>query len=283
MDKVFRLWQPVAFTDAWKKCDTSILDDIAPSWLSRRKELQESSKQYQEFLERLKREHAIETGVIEKIYDLKKGITETLIKEGFVKSFLSHGDSNISKDDLMNHLGDHLEAVDFVFDMVKENRPLSIGFIKELHQLTTRHQLSAEGRDQFGNRFKIPLIKGEFKERENNPTAPDGTKILYCPPIHVDSEMDNLVKIYSDLLKAKINPLIIATWFHHAFVTIHPFQDGNGRVARLLVSLIFIKFGFFPFTVLREEAKVKYINALEKADLGAVSYTHLTLPTILLV
>ncbi len=78
--------------------------------------------------------------------------------------------------------------------------------------------------------------------------------------------MDNLISIYNDAEKKKIHPLICATWFHHAFTTIHPFQDGNGRIARLLASLILIKHGLFPFTVLREEAKVKYINALEKAD-----------------
>ncbi|MEM6318213.1 MAG: Fic family protein [Bacteroidota bacterium] len=219
-------------------------------------------------MERLKREHAIETGIIERIYDLKKGVTETLIKEGFVKSYLSYGDTNVSKDELMNHLGDHLDAVDFVFDIVKQNRRLSVSFIKELHQLTTRHQQSAEGRDQFGNRLKILLLKGVFKERENNPTTLDGTKILYCPPVHVDAEMYRLVSIYEELTEEEVNPLTIATWFHHAFVSIHPFQDGNGRVARLLTSLIFIKYGFFPFTVLREDAKVKYINALEKADSG---------------
>lgn len=49
---------------------------------------------------------------------------------------------------------------------------------------------------------------------------------------------------------------------------IHPFQDGNGRVARLLASLILIKSNYFPFTVLREEARVKYIDALEEADNG---------------
>lgn len=78
--------------------------------------------------------------------------------------------------------------------------------------------------------------------------------------------MDNLISIYEDLLQRNIHPLIIAAWFHHAFSIIHPFQDGNGRLARLLASLIFIKFGFFPLTVLREDAKELYIKSLESAD-----------------
>jgi hypothetical protein len=80
--------------------------------------------------------------------------------------------------------------------------------------------------------------------------------------------MDNLVQIYNELVIKGMHPVIIAAWFHHAFTTIHPFQDGNGRVARLLTSVTLIKSGFFPFTVLREEAKVKYIEALELADTG---------------
>ena len=119
---------------------------------------------------------------------------------------------------------------------------------------------------KFGNRTNIDLRKGDFKIFENNPTREDGTKVLYCPPGHVQSEMDNLVAIYNDAENKDIHPLICAAWFHHAFTTIHPFQDGNGRVARLLASLILIKHGLFPFTVLREEAKAKYIDALEKAD-----------------
>lgn len=266
--KVNRIWKHIEFEDFWLDLDTSILDDIKESWFERREVLQNNSVEYEEFLTRLKREHAIETGIVERMYDLRKGITETLIKEGFVKSYLSYGDTNIPEDDLMAHLNDHLEAVDFIFDVVKNNRPLTTGFINELHHLVTRNQNYAEGRNQFGNRTKIPLIKGKYKERENNPTREDGTKILYCPPDQVASEMDNLVKIYNELEFNNVHPLIIAAWFHHAFTTIHPYQDGNGRVARLVTSLIFIKNGYFPFTVLREEAKAKYINALEEADRG---------------
>jgi len=244
------------------------LDDLAPSWLQRRKKLAGQSTEYEAFVERLKREHAIETGIIERLYDLDKGVTETLIKEGFIASFLSHGDSDIPIPKLLGHLKDQLEAVDFVFDIVKEDRPFSTSFIKALHQLVTRHQEHAEGRDQFGNRLKIPLLKGTYKVRENNPISAAGIKILYCPPEQVAVEMDNLARILDQLIQSKQPPLIIATWLHYAFVSIHPFQDGNGRIARLLTSLIFIKYGFFPFTVVREEAKVKYIAALEKADNG---------------
>jgi fido (protein-threonine AMPylation protein) len=266
--ETYSLWKHIELSSSWLECDTSTIDELSPSWYERREILQNNSKEYQEFMAELKREHAIETGIVERMYDLEKGITETFIKKGFVESYISHNDTNVPVPKLLAHLSDHLDAVDFVFDVVKENRDLTIGFIKELHALVTRNQEYAEGRDQFGNKTKIDLIKGDFKKLENNPTRKDGIKVLYCPPEHVEAEMDNLVAIYNKAEKDKVHPLLCATWFHHAFTTIHPFQDGNGRVARLLASLILIKHGLFPFTVLREEAKVKYIDALEKADLG---------------
>lgn len=267
--KEFRFWKFIEFNDLWHNSDTSKLDDISPSWFSRREKLKDNSTEYSDFLGKLKREHAIETGVIERLYDLKKGITETFIKKGFVESYLSHGDTNVPTQQLMNHLKDHLEAVDFVFDVVKDNRFLSVSFIKELHQLVTRHQDHAEGRDYLGNKIKIPLLKGEFKQNENNPTNREGVVIRYCPPEHVAAEMDRLIDIHNELVAQNEHPIIISAWVHHAFTTIHPFQDGNGRVGRLLASLILIKANLFPFTVLREEAREKYIDALEEADKGA--------------
>jgi fido (protein-threonine AMPylation protein) len=267
-EKLHRLWKHVDLSQSWLKCDTSLIDDIAPSWYERREVLQNNSQEYREFIDQLKREHAIETGIVEKMYDLEKGITETFIKKGFVESFISHNDTNVPVPKLLAHLSDHLKAVDFVFDVVKENRDITNGFIKELHALVTRNQEYAEGRDQFGSRTKIRLLKGKFKERENNPTRDDGTIIIYCPVEHVASEMDKLVSLFNSAEQNNVHPIIITSWFHHAFSAIHPFQDGNGRVARLLSSLILIKHGLFPFTVLREEAKVKYIDALEKADNG---------------
>lgn len=264
---IHRLWDYISFSDNWKNCDTSLLDNIAPSWFARREVLKDNSKEYEEFINRLKRRHAIETGIVERMYDIDKGVTETLINEGFISSLVSHGDTNVPKQTLFNHLQDHLDAVDFIFDIVKENRPLTKGFICELHQLTTRHQEFVEAYDPSGKKVYTPLLKGKFKQMENNPER-DAVKYFYCPPEHVEAEMDRLIEIYNNLCEQNINPLIIATWVHHAFTTIHPFQDGNGRVVRLIASLILVKSNFFPITVLREEAKVKYIQALEDADKG---------------
>ncbi|MBK6828309.1 MAG: Fic family protein [Chitinophagaceae bacterium] len=266
-DEVIQVWKHIEFSDSWEQCSTAKLDTILPSWIRRREILREDSEEYKNFVDRLKRQHAIETGIVERLYDLKEGITETFVREGFVEAYLQHGDSNIPPKQLMNYLQDNFAAIDFVFDVVKNNRDISIGFIKELHQLITSHQDTAEGRDQFGNKLQIELLKGDFKTRDNNPTRSDGTKFIYCPPIQVDSEMNNLIQIYNDLLKKEINPIIIATWFHHAFTQIHPFQDGNGRIARLMASLILIKHNLFPLTIKRND-KPRYIDALEWSDLG---------------
>lgn len=214
---------------------------------------------------RLKRQHAIETGIVEKLYDLSEGITQTLIKEGFVESYISHDDTNIPPKKLMQYLHDHFEAMDFIFDLVKSNRPLTVSFIKELHHLVTQHQDYTEAINTLGELVQVKLLKGQFKTQENNPKRSDGQIFIYCPPIHVESEMDKLIEVYNEQSRKELNPIILSAWVHHAFTQIHPFQDGNGRIARLLASLILIKDGLLPFTVKRED-KPAYIKSLELAD-----------------
>lgn len=165
----------------------------------------------------------------------------------------------------MFFLNDHFEAIDFIFDLVKTNRKITKSFILELHQLITSHQDTTEAIDSLGNIVQVLLLKGQFKKHDNNPKREDGTIFLYCSPIQVESEIDTLLSIYQKLQDNQIHPVIIAAWFHHSFVQIHPFQDGNGRMARLLASLILIKADLFPFTVNRDEKK-RYIQSLEAAD-----------------
>lgn len=108
-------WTGIEFDDKWLACDTSKFGDLAPAWYKRRQQIGQDEEVYNRFISQLKREHAIETGIIERLYDLKEGITETFIKEGFIEAYLHHDDTDISPSLLMNYLNDHIEAIDFIF------------------------------------------------------------------------------------------------------------------------------------------------------------------------
>ena len=141
---------------------TRVLIDCGLDY-EKRKEFEEGQESYDEFLTKLKRQHAIETGVVEKLYDLTEGITQTLIKNGFVESYIGHNDTNIPPKKLMQYLHDHFEAMDFIFDLVKSNRNLSKSFIKELHQLITQNQDYTEAIDSLGQRINVKLLKDGIK------------------------------------------------------------------------------------------------------------------------
>ncbi|MGH3609855.1 MAG: Fic family protein, partial [Pseudonocardiaceae bacterium] len=63
------------------------------------------------------------------------------------------------------------------------------------------------------------------------------------------------------------SPAVLAAWVHHRFTQIHPFRDGNGRVARLLATLVFIRAEWLPLVVRRDD-RVRYLDALQEADNG---------------
>ena len=213
------IWKPISMANMqdWLNSDTSKFDDIWPSWSRKRKELKEGDGSYKEFLDRLKRQHAIETGVVEKLYDLSEGITRTFIKEGFVGSYIGHGDTNIPPHQLMAHLKDHLEAMDFVFDTVTNKRPLNVHFIKSLHQLITKHQEYTYAVDGRGRTVQTKLLRGEYKKHPNNPEREDGTTYNYCPPAQVEPEMERLIQLYNELAKKDAGPIVESAWVHHAF------------------------------------------------------------------
>ena len=116
-----------------------------------------------------------------------------------------------------------------------------------------------------GRRTSAPLVRGRFKSLPNNPLRPDGAIHEYCPPEQVDSEMDRLIELHHQ--HDDVSPEVEAAWLHHRFTQIHPFQDGNGRIARGLATLVFIKAGWFPLVV-RDAERGQYIDALEDADRG---------------
>ena len=234
------------------------------NWRASKKRLQESSQaQLADFNQRLIRRLSVETGILERLYDLDRGTTEALVAHGFAEDLVSHSSTNIEPSRLIDILRDQEAAVQLVIDCIAKNRELTKSVVHELHSILTRHQDTTTAVDQFGNRFSIPLLKGKFKEQPNNPKREDGTLHEYCPPIHVDSEVDNLLSWLREYTNE--DPIIVAAWLHHRLTQIHPYQDGNGRVARALTTLILLRADLLPLVVDRD-LRVEYIKALESAD-----------------
>ncbi len=259
-------WHPITdLDDNPKSLTEGELESLHRVWASQKKELRERGA-LEEFDKRLRREWAIETGVIEGVYTLDRGITKTLIEKGIDAALIPHGATDRDSTLVARIIQDHYEALEGMLDFVGGQRQLSTGYVKELHAALLRNQETHTVVDPFGQAFEKPLEKGQYKSVPNSPTRPNGPLHEYCPPEQVASEMDRLIEMYTDHQPREIPPEVEAAWLHHRFSQIHPFADGNGRVARAISSLVFIKAGWFPLIVKREDW-TRYIEALEKADL----------------
>jgi Fic family protein len=250
---------------------SSELAALARVWSERKTAIQ-NSQEFNEFIKRLQREWAIETGIIERLYQWDRGVTEALIEQGLDALLIAHrgGLRREEAEYVRNLIVDQQSIIEGLFDFVKGGQKMSEFFIRSMHQQFTAHQETTEAMTPDGQRFQIPLLKGEYKKQPNNPRRPDGQIHEYCPPEIVPEEMERLSRWYQEA-EGAYPPEVISAWLHHRFTQTHPFQDGNGRVARALASLVFLKAGLFPLVV-KDSDRAVYIAALEQADQGDLSH-----------
>lgn len=243
------------------------LQALASVWKEKKDQL-EGDGAYKEFIKKLQREWAIETGIIERLYTWDRGVTEVLIEQGIESSIISHrgGIDQRQAEHFQILINDHLGIVEGLFGYIKGDEPLSEYFIRGLQAQFTAHQDYTEAVTELGDIIQVSLLKGEYKSLPNNPRRPDGAMHSYCPPSLTKDEMESLVSMYRGA-ESSYPPEVKSAWLHHRFTQIHPFQDGNGRVARALASLVFLREGLFPLVV-RESDRKEYIGALEDADAG---------------
>ncbi|MFF0307551.1 Fic family protein [Streptosporangium sp. NPDC004379] len=209
------------------------------------------------------RRHAIETGIIERLYDVDWGVTLALVAEGLTQEAAAR-EGGIS-DDTLAVIRSQYDALEFLADAARGGRDLSVHFVRELHQAITRRQLTYGATDTLGRVFEAPMRHGEWKRHPNHVVRPDGTLLEYTPPEHVQAQMDQLIAIYQKTEAA--HPITRAAWLHHRFIRIHPFEDGNGRVARALTLLVLLRDNYAPLVVDRSQ-RARYIDALDQANAG---------------
>lgn len=166
-------------------------------------------------------------------------------------------DQTINVDDIVE-TSNHFSCIDQVIDSA--NYPLNESFIKQLHGI-----LKSGTSDSRKAWFAV----GDYKRFENEVGGKPTTK-----PVNVSKEMKNLLKMYN-LQKSKTLQEIIA--FHYAFEKIHPFQDGNGRIGRLIMFKECLRNGITPF-IIDDDLKAFYYRGLNEweTEPGYLTDTCLT-------
>nr|WP_295926037.1 Fic family protein [uncultured Dyadobacter sp.] len=173
---------------------------------------------------------------------------------------------------LKDHLeiAGHNEAVEWVMDVVKGSFPLTEAFIRQLHTLLLKEPYEVKAITAEG----LPTTKrveiGQYKKLPNHVLTSTGEIFRFATPEETPSRMEELVSWYrkheSD---SNVNPILLASEFHYRFIRIHPFDDGNGRTARILMNFILMKFNFPP-VIIKTADKGNYLSALQLADAGLI-------------
>ena len=168
-------------------------------------------------------------------------------------------------------LRDHLDieghdtAVKAIEDAVKDNHKLNEAFIRNLHRVLLKEPYEMNAVTPEGKLVKKTISIGDYKTTPNKVTTSTGETLFFTPPEQVKSAMSDLIDWYRTKEREEEHPIIIAATFHYRFVRIHPFDEGNGRMARLLMNMILIKHGY-TVAIVQQEHRGQYVNRLEQAD-----------------
>jgi Fic family protein len=131
--------------------------------------------------------------------------------------------------------------------IINYKNDLSIDFIIDIHRMYFKDSQQD--------------IAGRFKRLDNRVT---GSKFNTTPKELVITDMKLFIENYYKL-KKELHPIELAAWVHWKLVRIHPFQDGNGRVARLLMNFVLFK-NHFGMIDIKTKERLSYIKSLEKCN-----------------
>ena len=248
----FAEWSSKATVDSqeWLRYSRQ-LDDLKGS----------SSRLWPRLFEILKRAAAWDTGAVEGLYETDRGFTLTVAMEAATWETQIHEKG----DNAQALFESQLKAYDYVLDFATKRLPIAEAWIRTLHEVACASQETYQVWTAIGWQ-KHPLPKGQYKTQPNHVVKTDGTVYSWAPVDLTPSEMHRLCEELRAETFMTAHPMLQAAYAHYAFVRIHPFVDGNGRVARALASVFTYRAQSIPLLILKGDTY--YRPALEAADTG---------------
>lgn len=143
---------------------------------------------------------------------------------------------------------------------------LSETFIRQLHHTLLREDYKVYRESSTGVTTSYTVHAGQYKTRPNSVITATGERFEYASPEETPALMTDLIEWYKEEeTKKNLTPIQLAAVFHYRYIRIHPFEDGNGRIARLLVNYILLRHNY-PMIVVKTKNKQEYLNALNQCD-----------------
>lgn len=168
---------------------------------------------------------------------------------------------------------EEMKASNVGLKMVKEmaldkEQPLTEYFIRTLHKTLLREDYTVYRQRPDGTNTSYVVHAGVYKTRPNSVITVTGERFEYASPEETPALMSDLLQWYNQAeTKGRMTPIELATLFHYRYIRIHPFEDGNGRISRLIVNYILYRHGY-PMIVVKSADKNNYLTALNKCDVA---------------
>lgn len=186
--------------------------------------------------------------------------TEQLLDQKPVKD----GDSRDIKE-----MKAHNVAIEKVKEFAEDNKYyLTEADVRNLNLIILKEPFWKEAETAEGELTWKQVFPGKYKTQPNHVRTATGEIFKFAIPEEVPAEMKELMDWFKKNIESP--PASMASFLaelHHRFIIIHPFDDGNGRIARLLLNYVLMRFGYPPF-VIKNRDKRTYFSALRKADAG---------------
>ncbi|WP_308549186.1 Fic family protein [uncultured Parabacteroides sp.] len=153
-------------------------------------------------------------------------------------------------------------------EAMDKERPLTEQFIRELNKTILVQDYWKDAKTPTGTKTRMEIKVGVYKSRPNSVITATGEEFHYALPEETPAFMTDLVDWYNaEAAKGVLSPVELAALLHYRYIRIHPFEDGNGRIARLLVNYILFRNGY-PMIVIHTEDKQNYLRVLHQCDVA---------------
>jgi len=212
----------------------------------------------------------IESNTLELNFSLSSRSITQLVRRGYHEDVVEclNGSAVQDKASIVEILADTQKALEMVLSVADDPDHFTLELLCDLHRTCLKSSRILPLRSNDGNGLEMKYLNPGVTRQTSckNIIIPGPPRVQFCPFDNVMEELRKFAHLARQWLKNwKKNPFATAAWLHLVFVACHPFDDGNGRVARMIASIPLIQAGLPPLCIPNTNNKKSYYEGLHKA------------------